>query len=158
MADETPQNPNKSPTQMPMTGAWQDVGAEFRLPGFALIGAAWLAAAAVCAVGWVIFNSLKPVGAPAAWRAWFPVAGAFLIGVLAMRPWKIRRLGRLPMLWLMGRGISFLSVLALAALLYSAPHPRPDPLSYGLVLAGAYFAALMAESVVMARRLRAPTG
>lgn len=144
--------------QSPRPANWQDVGAEISLPAVGLMVGVAIAAALVGLIAWPILSKFKPGGVPAIPLAAGVVVGAFLASTLAMRPWKPRRAGRLPMLWLAGRAVCFVSVLALGALVYFAPRQRPDPLSFGLVLAGAYFAALLAESVVMARRLRAPAG
>jgi hypothetical protein len=80
------------------------------------------------------------------------VALAHLVGLLAMQPWKARRLGRWPFVWLVGRGVSFVAVLAFAAVLYSAT--RPSPLPFGLVIAAGHFAALIAEVVAYATHVR----
>lgn len=160
MADEQASLPNTNQTNAPDARPhnWQDVGAEFTLPALGLIGAAAGASCLVALIAYSILLSAKPGAVGTIPLAIAPVIGAFTIGTLSMRPWKARRLGRLPMLWMAGRGVCFLAVLVLAALIYSAPRPRPDPLAFGLVLASAYFAALLAESLVMARRLKAPPG
>lgn len=157
MADAPPPSPITTQTNA-RPHNWQDVGEEFTLPGLRLIASAAGAAALVGLIAWPIIKSARPAGVGAIPLAALAVTGAFVVGTLAMRPWKTRRLGRLPMLWMAGRGVCFVSVLVLGALVYSAPRPRPDPLAFGLVLAAAYFAALLAESLVMARRLRAPAG
>ncbi len=124
-------------------------------PPWAAYWAALAAATVVALVGWGAFAWFKPASAWGVWPGWGAVAGAFLLGMLAMRPWIARPVGRLLMVWLAGRGVCFVGVILLGALLYFAPHSRPDPLAMGLALASSYFAALLAESAVMSRRLRA---
>lgn len=133
-----------------------DVGPEMRIPWVALVAAAWGVSALVGLAGWLVLRSARPAGAWSVLPAVGAVWGAFLAGTLAMRPWRALRVGRLPMRWLAGRGVCFGAVLLLGTLLYFAPQSRPDPLAMGLVLAASYFAALMGESAVMSRRLRAP--
>lgn len=131
------------------------VGPKLTMPWSAL-WAALGAATTVGAAGLAIVWFARPAGVSGAILGWLSVVGAFAIGTVAIRPWKPRAVGALLMAWLGGRGLCFGGVLLLGTLLYFAPHSPPDPLAMGLVLAAAYFAALMAESVVMSRWLRAP--
>ena len=84
------------------------------------------------------------------------VVVAKVVGLLAMRPWSPRRVGKWPFVWLVGRGVSFAFVLILAVLIYSATQPRP--LAFGLAIAAGYFAALLAEVAVYAAHVRSVTG
>lgn len=140
------------------SGGAGGIGPPVRAPWKALFGAAAGAATAVALVAWPIFASMRPQGVGGILPGWGAVVGAFGVGTVALRPWVARPIDRLLMVWLGARGICFLSVLALGTLLYFAPSSRPDPLAMGLVLAASYFAALLAESTVMSRRLRAPRG
>ena len=131
------------------------VGPLIRMPWSAMwagIGAATV----VAAIGWGIVRYTKPAGQSGALFAWVAVVGAFLIATVVSRPWKPRPIGQLLMAWLGGRGICFGAALLLGTLLYFAPQSPPDPLAMGLVLAPSYFAALLVESAVMSRWLRAP--
>ncbi len=133
-----------------------DVGPELTLPLARLALAAAGAAMAVAAIGWGVVAALGPAQpGPAVLGVWLgggAVACAHVAGLVAMRPWRARRLGRWPFVWLVGRGVSFGVVLVLAVLLYSAT--RPSPLAFGLVIASGYFAALMAEVAVYAAHVR----
>lgn len=128
--------------RMPWTAMWAGIGA----------------ATVVAAIGWVVVRSARPAGQTGVFFAWAAVVGAFLIATVASRPWKPRPIGQLLMAWLGGRGICFGAALLLGTLLYFAPQSPPDPLAMGLVLAPSYFAALLVESAVMSRWLRAPRG
>jgi membrane protein YdbS with pleckstrin-like domain len=133
-----------------------DVGPVISLSFWVFFG--WIvgAVAAVCVFAAAI------VWFCAADRAWSVVpAGATVVmaqgaGMLAARPWKKRHLGRWPMAWLIGRGVSFLGVFAAGALLYSTT--RPDPLVFGLVTAGAYFVSLLAEVWAYSLQVKESTG
>jgi len=133
-----------------------DVGPELTLPLLPLAGAAVLAASLVALVGWGVVLGVGPANMGDAvkgvWLGGLAVAAAHVAGLLAMAPWRARRLGRWPFVWLVGRGVSFGCVLVFAVLLYSAT--RPSPLAFGLVIASGYFAALMAEVAVYAAHVR----
>lgn len=131
------------------------VGPLLRMPWSAM-WAAIGAATVVAVVGWGIVRFARPIGQSGVVFAWVAVVGAFLIATVGTRPWKPRPVGQLLMAWLGGRGICFGAALLLGTLLYFAPQTPPDPLAMGLVLAMSYFAALLVESVVMSRWLRAP--
>jgi len=126
--------------RMPWTAMWAAIGA----------------ATVVAGIGWGIVRFARPAGQSGVAFAWVAVVGAFLIATVGTRPWKPRPVGQLLMAWLGGRGICFGAALLLGTLLYFAPQTPPDPLAMGLVLATSYFAALLVESVVMSRWLRAP--
>ncbi|MBL0922140.1 MAG: hypothetical protein IBJ10_08440 [Phycisphaerales bacterium] len=133
------------------------VGPLIRMPWSAMwagIGAATV----VAAIGLVIVRIIRPAGMLGVGFAWVAVVGAFLVATVATRPWKPRPIGQLLMAWLGGRGICFAAALLLGTLLYFAPQSPPDPLAMGLVLVASYFAALLVESAVMSRWLRAPRG
>lgn len=131
-----------------------EVGPRMRLP-MAALWAAIGAATVVSGAGAAILAAVKPSAVWSALPGWGAVVGGFALAMVSLRPWKARPVGRLLMVWLGGRGICFVAVLALGAVLYSVPQSRPDPLAMGLVLAASYFAALLAEAFVMSRRLRA---
>lgn len=137
-----------------------DVGPEVRLPGFRLAMSAFAAVVMVGAAGWVAVLMFAPLPkgpwASAVWAGVGAVAVAKVAGLLAMRPWAARRLGKWPFVWLVGRGVSFIGVLLLAVLIYSATQPRP--LAFGLAIAAGYFAALLAEVAVYAAHVRSVTG
>jgi hypothetical protein len=120
--------------------------------GAAAVGAAGL----VALIGWGVVLAVGPANPGSAvlgaWMGGVAVGAAHVAGLLAMAPWKPRRLGRWPFVWLVGRGVSFACVLVFAVLLYSAT--RPSPLAFGLVIASGYFAALMAEVAVYAAHVR----
>jgi len=132
-----------------------DVGPMVTLPLFRLLAAAWGATAVVGFVSqgvWSWLGRLTPGVKDGIWLGAACVAVAHLVGLLALRPWSARRLGRWPFAWLVGRGASFVAVLLVAALLYSSA--RPEPLAFGLVIATGYFAALIAEVVAYATHIR----
>lgn len=129
-----------------------DVGPLLTLPLLPLLAAAVGASVAVGLVGWGVVVVAGGAGVVGVWLGAVAVALAHGAGLVAMRPWQARRLGRWPFVWLIGRGVSFGVVLALAVLLYSAA--RPSPLPFGLVIASGYFAALMAEVAVYASHVR----
>jgi hypothetical protein len=120
-----------------------DVGPVFSLSFWGFVGAV---TAGVVLTG---LMATAIVGAIARGRlGTIPLAGltvllAQTVGILAVRPWKPRHLGRWPMAWLGGRGVSVLGLVVFSALIYSAF--RPDPLVFGLVAAVSYFASLLAE-------------
>lgn len=133
-----------------------DVGPLLTLPTLALMGASLGAAAAVSLVGWGVVLAVGPSNSGNAvlgvWLGGAAVGAGHVLGLLAMTPWRPRRLGRWPFTWLIGRGVSFACVLIFGVLLYSAA--RPGPLPFGLVIASGYFAALMAEVAVYAAHVR----
>ena len=159
MSDHDPQAP---PSSVPPPPAMMrvDVGPLLTLPlgrlGLAATGAAVLVGAA----GWVVCLMFAPLPkGPWVLAVWLGV-GAVVIakwaGLLAMRPWSARRLGKWPFVWLIGRGTSFVLVLLLAVLIYSSTQPRP--LTFGLAIAAGYFAALLAEVAVYASHVRMVAG
>lgn len=134
------------------------VGPEVRIPAVSLLAAAWGVTALVGGAAWLIASRSKPGSEGAAWLGAAAVAGAFLAAAAGMQPWKPRRLGKIAVVWMAGRMVCLFSVLVFGSLLYFAPPQRPDPLVMGLTLGTAYFAAVIAESVVMARALRRAPG
>ena len=122
--------------------------------------AASAGAVMVGAAGWVAVLMFAPLPkgpwAAAVWWGIGAVVVAKVVGLLAMRPWSPRRVGKWPFVWLVGRGVSFAFVLILAVLIYSATQPRP--LAFGLAIAAGYFAALLAEVAVYAAHVRSVTG
>lgn len=133
-----------------------DVGPKFRLSFVNLTGAVFLGVGLVGAVAWLVIGAWDPARQPAVGKACTAVALAQLAGILFLRPWKPRHLGRWPMAWLAARGIATLSLLVFAALLYF-PSPS-DPLAYGLVAVSAYFVSLFMEVAAYAADVKAKTG
>lgn len=140
-------------------GSHLDVGPVIALPFVRLGLAATVAAACVGAIGWMVVLLLGKASVAGTvlgvWAGALSVAVAHWAGLASMEPWKGRHLGRWPFVWLRGRGVSFVGVLACALLLYFAA--RPEPLSFGLAVAGGYFAALLAEVGVYAHHVRSAT-
>ncbi len=142
--ENTPQDsgaPASTPTPKPLLTL--DVGPVVSFSFLVFFGAVVVATTVICGVAWGIVRSIDATRVPAILPGGAAVVIAQGLGLLASRPWKKRHLGRWPMAWLTGRGVSFLGVFGAGALLYSAS--RPDPLVFGLVTAGAYFASLLAE-------------
>ncbi len=152
--------PQSDPVPPPPAMMRVDVGPMITLPFGRLMLAAFGASVMVGAIGWVavlIFAPLPKVPwASASWAGVGAVVLADWAGILAMRPWAPRRLGKWPFVWLIGRGVSFAGVLILAVLIYSATQPRP--LAFGLAIAAGHFAALLAEVAVYAAHVRSVTG
>lgn len=134
-----------------------DVGPVLRLPTLKMAGAALLGAALVWGLGVLVVWALGLVGSSpvmtGAASAAAGAAAALWVGLLVLQPWRPRHLGRWPVAWLAGRGASFGSVIVVGVLIYFAA--QPDPLTFWAVLAGAYFAGLLAEVVVYASHVRA---
>ncbi len=149
------QEPAPSPEGFAQVHSALDVGPQLSLPGLRLLLAAWLGAAGVAALGTAILaivGMTQPRELASPWVAWLGLAIAKASGLLWMRPWKPRYLGRWPFVWLGARGVSFGAVLILSVLLYFAA--RPEPLPFGLVIAGGYFAALLCEVAVYSSHIR----
>lgn len=129
------------------------VGPVISLPGGRMFLAALGAAALVGLLAWPLIVALQRFGADAAWKGSVGVGAAFGVSIVLMRPWRRLPVGRWLMAWLGGLGVRFLATVAVAAgLLYFSPHS--ERLALGLVVAAAHFAALMAESAVVASTVR----
>jgi hypothetical protein len=133
-----------------------DVGPKIRLSFTNLAGTLLVAVGVVGAAGWFIVGAVDTARQPAVGRACVAVALAQLAGLLFLRPWKARHLGRWPLAWLAARGIATVSLLVFGALLYF-PSPS-DPLVFGLVAVSAYFVSLLAEVAAYAAEVKANTG
>lgn len=113
-------------------------------------------AAAACGLAAAILAAVAPGRVGAVSAAWLTVVVAQSAGVLAVRPWVPRPIGRWATVWLAGRGVSVAGLFVAGGLLYSAL--RPDPLAFGLVAAGAYFVSLMAEVWAFQRQVKGRVG
>lgn len=132
-----------------------DVGPKFRVSFVSLAGAMLVAVGLVGGVAWFVIGAIDATRQPAVGRACVAVALAQLCGLVFLRPWKSRHLGRWPMAWLAARGIATLALLVFGALLYF-PSPS-DPLAFGLVAVSAYFVSLLAEVAAYASDVKART-
>lgn len=146
------ETPDGAPRADPMR-----VGPSFGLPGWRMLLASAGGAAVVGLASWPLIAALKPFSVDAAWKGPAGVAVAFAAAIVLMRPWRRLPVGRWLMAWLGGLGVRFLATVAVAGgLLYFSPHS--ERLALGLVVAAAHFAALMAESAVVARTIRRSSG
>ncbi len=132
-----------------------DVGPKFAISFANLAGAVLVGVGVVGAVAWFLLASIDPARQPAVGKACVAVSLAQIAGLLFLRPWKPRHLGRWPMAWLAARGVATVSLLVFAALLYF-PSPS-DPLAYGLVAISAYFVSLLLEVAAYAADVKAKT-
>lgn len=132
-----------------------DVGPKFCISFTNLAGAMMVAVGVVGGIAWLLIRAIDASRLPAVGRACVAVALAQLCGLVFLRPWKSRHLGRWPMAWLAARGVATVALLVFGALLYF-PSPS-DPLAFGLVAVSAYFVSLLAEVAAYASDVKART-
>lgn len=144
---------DRAPAPEPVAGAGSlDAGPVVEFPILRTILAVVGAAAAVGLGAWPIAVLVRPGGQGAIVGAAASVVAAFLLGLVVMRPWRARPVGRWMVAWLAGRGVCFIAVLAIGALLYSAT--RVDAAVFWLVIGAGYFVALLSEALVFASTLK----
>lgn len=120
-----------------------DVGPKISLSFWKLLGSAAIGVVVVGGLAWFVIGQLDAKRLPAVLPACTAIMVVQTVGLLALRPWKARFVGRWGMAWLAGRGFSLAALLVFGGLLYFPS--RPDPLAYGLVAVGAYVVSLAAE-------------
>lgn len=134
----------KVPTDLIEKAPRRDDEPLYRLPGLTLL-LGWIASTAIPVLGWWFLPAV--FGAAPDWATW-GVVGAALVGVigglglLALTPWRPKRSGDLPTLWLAVTTGRILLIPAAAFLLYSATHPPDKPYVLGLASAGLVLLAI----------------
>jgi hypothetical protein len=124
------------------------------LPTGRFLMAIWTASGAA-AVVWAIALLLLP---REGWPAWLGAAGGGIVGgsaslvLLLLRPWRARKLGSWPMLWMTASFLKWLPTLAGAFLLYSAAHFSRVAIGGSVLLA--YLAVLVGETRVYAESMK----
>jgi len=146
---------DERPAQAPPQGASPlDAGPAYPLPTFRLALLVIGASAGVALIAWPLVQAISPDAAAGLPRLALTLAAAFLVALLAMRPWRPRATGRWMMAWLIHLGVAFLATLAAGGvLLYSAPSERRP--AFGITLAAGHLVVLLAEALLVAAHVRA---
>ena len=127
----------------------------YRLP-VGLLAVGWLAASMISIGAWPLvglFVELEP-----GWVLWGSLGGAISsvvggAGLLILGPWKPRRSGDLPTLWLASTTGRILAIPAVAFLIYSAARPPDRPFVVGL--AASALVLLAVEVPIIAKAMLA---
>lgn len=127
----------------------------YRLP-VGILALGWLVAAVVSIGAWPVaglFVDLQP-----GWLLWGALGGVISsvvggAGLLILGPWKPRRSGDLPTLWLASTTGRILAIPAVAFLIYSAARPPDRPFVVGL--AASALVLLAVEVPIIAKAMLA---
>lgn len=119
-----------------------------------LLALGWLGVMVLSTGGWWVaarFMTIEPDAV-----VWGSIGGALSgaiggLGLLVLAPWKPRRSGDLPTLWMGVTTGRLLATPAVAFLLYSAAHPPDRPYVFGI--AAAAFLLLVVEVPIIARAM-----
>lgn len=127
----------------------------YRLPA-GVLALGWAAAALLAIAGWPLVG--LGVEMPPGWLFWGMVgaavsAGVGGLGLLVLAPWKPRRSGDLPTLWLASTTARLLAIPAVAFLIYSAARPPDRPFVIGLAISALLL--LLIEVPIIARSMLA---
>ena len=140
-----------------MPGADRDRSSEplYRLPA-GILALGWLVSAILGVGGWFLVGTV--VEFQPGWLPWGPIGGGVAsivggLGLMVIVPWKPRRSGDLPTLWLASTTGRILAIPAVAFLIYSAAHPPVRPFVLGLAVSALLL--LMIEVPIIARSMLA---
>ncbi len=127
----------------------------YRLPA-ALLGLGWLVSAIIGVGGWFLVSLVSDL--PADWLQWGMIGGLVSsvvggLGLLVIGPWKPRRSGDLPTLWLASTTGRLLAIPAVAFVIYSATRPPDRPFVIGLAVSA--LALLVIEVPIIAKSMLA---
>ena len=127
----------------------------YRLPA-GLLGLGWLVSALLGVAGWFPVSWI--VQLPPDWLKWGVIGGAVSaviggLGLLLIGPWKPRRSGDLPTLWLASTTGRLLAIPAVAFVIYSAARPPDKPFVIGL--AASALILLVIEVPIIAKSMLA---
>ncbi len=127
----------------------------YRLP-VGILALGWLLATLMAIGGWPLVG--LAVEMPAGWLRWGMTgaaisAGVGGLGLLILGPWKPRRSGDLPTLWLASTTARLLAIPAVAFLIYSAARPPDRPFVIGLAISALLL--LLIEVPIIARSMLA---
>ncbi|MEC8321376.1 MAG: hypothetical protein VX012_08200 [Planctomycetota bacterium] len=121
-----------------------------------ILALGWLLATLMAVGGWPLVG--LAVEMPAGWLRWGMTgaaisAGVGGLGLLILGPWKPRRSGDLPTLWLASTTARLLAIPAVAFLIYSAARPPDRPFVIGLAISALLL--LLIEVPIIARSMLA---
>lgn len=127
----------------------------YRLP-VGILALGWLLATAMAIGGWPLVG--LAVDLPPGWLQWGMIgaaisAGVGGLGLLILGPWKPRRSGDLPTLWLASTTARLLAIPAVAFLIYSSARPPDRPFVIGLAISALLL--LLIEVPIIARSMLA---
>ncbi|MBC02676.1 MAG: hypothetical protein CMJ34_05145 [Phycisphaerae bacterium] len=127
----------------------------YRLPA-GLLGVGWLVSALLGVGGWFVISGV--VELPPDWLNWGVIGGVISsviggLGLLIIGPWKPRRSGDLPTLWLASTTGRLLAIPGVAFVIYSAARPPDRPFVIGL--AASALLLLMIEVPIIAKSMLA---
>ena len=125
----------------------------YRLPA-GLLGLGWLISALIGVGGWFVASLI--VDLQPGWLEWGVVGGLVSavvggLGLLVIGPWKARRSGDLPTLWLASTTGRLLAIPAVAFVIYSAARPPDRP--YVIGLAASALVLLAIEVPIIAKSM-----
>ena len=127
----------------------------YRLPA-RLLGLGWLVSGVIGVGGWFLASWIVQVQPD--WLKWGVIGGVIStviggLGLLIIGPWKPRRSGDLPTLWLASTTGRLLAIPAVAFVIYSAARPPDKPFVIGL--AASALILLMIEVPIIAKSMLA---